>query len=241
MADGMIQKKTLTEQVADAIRRRILAGIYRTGEQLPQERIASEMGVSRIPVREALHQLHSEGFVTLISHKGAIVSEVLLEEILELYELRARIETWLLGLAIPQMTEADYTLIQTATDQFGEAVQQVERSYEANWNVHLALYRPSARRATIEIDARLHQQIERYNRMMVSLTDADVDSHREHQELLELCRRRKVAPAVKLLDFHIKSGSRRLVERLRDLRDGHSPPTAPHLASAPPARPRIRS
>lgn len=240
MADGMIQKKTLTEQVADAIRRRILAGTYRAGEQLPQERIAAEMGVSRIPVREALHQLHSEGFVTLVSHKGAVVSEVSLEEILELYELRARIETWLLGLAIPSMTDADYALIQKATDQFGAAVQQVERSYDTNWDVHHALYRPSGRRATIEIDARLHQQIERYTRMMVSLTDADVDSHREHQELLELCRKRRVAPAVKLLDFHIKSGSRRLVDRLRDLRDGRPAPGAPPLPRVS-ARPRTRS
>src|SRR5690606_12145943 len=100
------------------LRSRILSGEYKAGFQLRQEAVAVDMGVSRIPIREALHQLHSEGFVTLVSHKGAVVTEIALGEIFELYELRARVETWLLSLAIPHMTEEDLRVAEEAAVRF---------------------------------------------------------------------------------------------------------------------------
>ena len=209
----MIQKKTMTTQVADALRHGILSGAYKAGEQLRQERIASDLGVSRIPVREALHQLHSEGFVTLVSHKGAVVAEVSLEEIIELYELRARIETWLLELAIPNMTGQHLAAIEAATDSYSRLAYQADQSFQSNWRVHGALYAASGRTTTIEIVGRLHQQIERYTRMMVTFAGVEESADREHKELLALCRSRQTEQAVKLLDTHIKSGSAFLIER----------------------------
>jgi DNA-binding GntR family transcriptional regulator len=237
----MIQKKTMATQVADEVRQAILSGAYRAGEQLRQERIAADMGVSRIPVREALHQLHSEGFVTLVSHKGAVVSEVSLEEILELYELRARIETWLLALAIPVMTEAHFAKVQEAIDRYQVLACQADQVLQANWGVHSALYEASARPTTIDIVCRLHQQIERYTRMMVSLRGSEARSHAEHQELLALCRDRQADRAARLLDAHIKGGSQFLIERLRALREGAASPEAPAPLEKPRTRKRLRA
>ena len=59
----LVQKKTISAQVADAIRQKILIGEYEANAQLRQEHLATEFGVSRIPVREALHQLHSSSFM----------------------------------------------------------------------------------------------------------------------------------------------------------------------------------
>ncbi len=223
----MIQKKTMATQVADEIRQGILSGAYKAGEQLRQERIATDLGVSRIPVREALHQLHSEGFVTLVSHKGAVVSEVSLEEILELYELRARIETWLLALAIPEMTEAHFAKFQAANDHYEALACHADQVFQANWDVHSAMYEASGRRTTIDIVGRLHQKIERYTRMMVSLRGSEARSHAEHLELLALCRDRQAGRAVRLLDAHIKGGSRFLIERLQALRNSTAPLDGP--------------
>ncbi|WP_415768990.1 GntR family transcriptional regulator [Pseudomonas sp. LB3P38] len=217
--DMVVQKKTISTQVADLIRKRILSGEYKAGHQLRQEHIATDIGVSRIPVREALHQLHSEGFVTLVSHKGAIVSKISLEEILEMYELRARIETWLLALAIPQMTEADLQHAKECAELFGQEGQHSEYSHELNWAFHTALYAPSKRAATIEMVGRIHQQIERYTRMMVNLAGSQEKSHREHLILLDLCRERDTLRAVNLLDMHIIDGGKFLVKSLSELRD----------------------
>jgi DNA-binding GntR family transcriptional regulator len=215
----LVQKKTISAQVADAIRQRILAGEYEANHQLRQEHLAAEFGVSRIPVREALHQLHSEGFVTLISHKGAVVSAVSLDEILELFEIRARIETWLLGLAIPRMTEADLDLARDHARQHQEQGRSGEYSNQLNWNFHAALYAPSGRKATIELVGRIYQQQERYTRMMVTLTEIHAQSDRDHWQLVELCEARDTLRAVGLLESHILAGGKFLVDRLKQLSD----------------------
>ncbi|SDA91212.1 GntR family transcriptional regulator [Mesorhizobium qingshengii] len=214
----LVQKKTISTQVADAIRQKILMGEYAGNFQLRQEHLATEFGVSRIPVREALHQLHSEGFVTLVSHKGAVVTSISLDEILELYELRARIETWLLALAIPRMTEADLALARERAEQHQEQGRTGEYSNQLNWNFHATLYAPSGRKATIELVGRIYQQLERYTRMMVTLTEIQVQSDRDHWQLIELCEAKDTLRAVSLLEMHIITSGRFLVERLQELR-----------------------
>lgn len=213
-----VQRKTISIQVADAIRQRILSGEYAANTQLKQEHIAAEFGVSRIPVREALHQLHSEGFVTLISHKGAVVSSVSLDEIMELYELRARIETWLLGLAIPRMTDADLATARHFAEKFTEKGIHSEYCYESNWAFHAALYAPSGRKTTIEFVHRLHQDIERYTRMVTSLDGVQPKADREHKQLLEYCQEKDTLRAINLLEMHIIHGGRFLVDHLKELR-----------------------
>jgi len=218
MQDISVRKQTISSQVADGIRQRILSGEYKAGLQLRQEHLAAEIGVSRIPVREALHQLHSEGFVTLVSHKGAVVSEISLEEILEMFELRARIETWLLALSIPNMTEADFDAAERMAEQFDHKGQNSDYSHELNWNFHATLYGPSNRTKTIEIVGKIHQQIERYTRMMVSLAVSQEKASREHHHLLALCRKRNVERAVAALEVHIMDGGRFLMKRITAMR-----------------------
>lgn len=219
MSELGVQRKTMTAQVADAIRQRILSGELKGGDRLRQEHIAVELGVSRIPVREALHQLHSEGFVTLISQKGAVVAEMPTEAVLEMFELRARVETWLLALAIPRMTERDLERAQEAAELFDMEGQHSAYSHGLNWRFHEALYRPSGRLLTIEMMAKNHQQIERYTRMMVTLAGNQEKSAREHTILLEVCRAKDTLRATNLLDQHIMDGGKFLISKLAALQE----------------------
>src|SRR5213596_2959 len=91
----------------EALRERILRGDFPEGEPLRQDALADELGVSRIPVREALRQLEAEGLVTFSPHRGAVVSTLSIQEIIELFELRAEIESDLMRRAIPLMTLDD--------------------------------------------------------------------------------------------------------------------------------------
>src|SRR5262245_65995160 len=95
MDSGLPVKRTIADQVAEVIRQRILSGQLKGGQPIRQEHLAAEMGVSRIPLREALKQLAAEGFVTLDSHKGAVVAELSVDEVEELLHLRLRLHTWL--------------------------------------------------------------------------------------------------------------------------------------------------
>ena len=83
-----LRRQTLASLTLDSLRERILRGHFPEGEPLRQDAIADELGVSRIPVREALRQLESEGLVTFQPHRGAVVSTLSLDEIAELFEIK---------------------------------------------------------------------------------------------------------------------------------------------------------
>src|SRR6188508_351651 len=113
-----IQRQTIASMTIEALRERILRGDYPDGEPLRQDALADELGVSRIPVREALRQLEAEGLVTFNPHRGAVVSSMSLEEIMELFELRAEIECDLLRRAIPLATKEHIDRALEVLDEF---------------------------------------------------------------------------------------------------------------------------
>jgi DNA-binding GntR family transcriptional regulator len=132
--------------------------------------------------------------------------------------LRARIETWLLALAIPRMTDADLALARERAKQHQEQGRTGEYSNQLNWNFHATLYAPSGRKATIDLVGRIYQQLERYTRMMVTLTEIQVQSDRDHWQLIELCEAKDTLRAVGLLEMHIITSGKFLVDRLQELR-----------------------
>jgi DNA-binding GntR family transcriptional regulator len=84
--------RSLSEVVSEQIRGRILDGSLKPGERLVEDRLSAELGVSRVPVREALRGLSAEGLVTLLPRRGATVVEVTPETVAELVEVRALLE-----------------------------------------------------------------------------------------------------------------------------------------------------
>jgi len=86
------QHSPLTKMVADAIRERIVGAEFQPGERLAEERLSQELGVSRMPVREALRQLASEGLVTIEPRRGASVTAHSEAQVRELIEVRSTLE-----------------------------------------------------------------------------------------------------------------------------------------------------
>ena len=82
----------LTKLVVDSIRERILSGAYEPGERLVEAHLSTELGVSRMPVREALRVLAAEGIVTIEPRRGATVPLYSAEQVRELVEVRATLE-----------------------------------------------------------------------------------------------------------------------------------------------------
>src|SRR5262245_10379716 len=111
----VLHHKTIAAAAADALRRRILDGEFAAGTQLRQDALAQALGTSRIrvgaggiPVREAVLQREAEGLVTILPHRGAVVTKLSLNEIEEMFELRALLEPRLLRRSAPLLTPADY-------------------------------------------------------------------------------------------------------------------------------------
>jgi DNA-binding GntR family transcriptional regulator len=91
-ADVVLQRESTPQQVAQAIREQILRGEITPGARLRDDAIASALGVSRNSVREALQILASEGLVQRVLHRGAVVTELNLEELTDVYQARRAIE-----------------------------------------------------------------------------------------------------------------------------------------------------
>src|SRR5580693_1173264 len=98
--------------IAEQLRADIVCGVREAGAPLRQELVASELGVSRMPVRDALNQLQAEGLVELIPNRGAFVASMTLEECAEVFELRALLECNALSHAISGHTDKSIRRLQ---------------------------------------------------------------------------------------------------------------------------------
>ena len=212
-----LERKTVAEAVADTLRMRILAGELGEGAQLRQEVLAADLGVSRIPLREAFRLLEGEGLITIAPHRGAVVAVRSPEEIGELFDLRVLLEPDILRHAIPKLTERGLREAATILAGYNKALAQrdVEAWGRLNTQFHLALYRPAERPRSLALVRSLLDQTDGYTRMQLLLTGGQARARREHTDLLELCSARKTSAAVKLVEDHVREAGRSLVDFMR--------------------------
>ncbi|WP_144633643.1 GntR family transcriptional regulator [Bordetella genomosp. 13] len=212
-----IVRKTTTELAADAMRDRILSGEFPPGTALRQELLADELGVSRIPIREALRLLSAEGLVDTVPHKGAFVTMLSKAEVREFFDIRKRLEPWIFREAIPNISEAD---LQRAEKLVQEMVAIEPGQWGAmNWALHENLYRAAGRPAALGMVRALHEKSERYFRFQVVNAPIRQQAHREHMEMIALCRTGQVERAEALLEKHIDDAAQQIlviVDRLLD-------------------------
>ena len=208
-----LQRQTVASMTLDAIRDGILHGNYAEGEPLRQDALADELGVSRIPIREALRQLEAEGLVTFSPHRGAIVSSLSLGEIEEVFELRASIETDLLRRAMPRLTTLQLDQADEVLDRYAVALRSgdVSRWGELNWQFHSTLYAPAGRRVAMGIIQRLHQQSDRYLRMQLALTHGETRANEEHRAIAAAVRAGNARQACTLMRDHISGAGKSLL------------------------------
>jgi DNA-binding GntR family transcriptional regulator len=213
-----IARRTVADEVASRLRARILAGSLPEGAALRQDAIAGELGVSRIPVREALAQLEAEGLVRLEPHRGAFVTELSMDDVSELFELRVAIEPLILRQAIPRMQPADLDGAQVAADAFQAALAKGDRDRwgELNWHFHEALYRPAERPRMLRLLHELNNSTARCVRLHLGISGAVQRAGADHLELIRHCRSGRVAAAVELLTRHIEAAGQELLEWLAD-------------------------
>lgn len=216
-----ITRQTLTHQTTEALRDRILRGEFGDNMPLRQDAIAAELGVSRIPVREALRQLEAEGLVVFNPHRGAVVSTLSIGEIEELFELRAQIESDLVRRSVPRVRREDLVSAKDTLKAYDAAFRKGEVTAwgKLNWEFHATLYAPAERPFTMAVVQRLHQQSDRYMRMQLVLTHGESRASTEHRSILAAVEARDVRQASQLMRQHILGAGRRLVTFVRTERE----------------------
>ena len=206
------------------MRDRILSGEFPPGSPLRQELLADELGVSRIPVREALRLLSAEGLVDTIAHKGAFVSMLSKAEVQEFFDIRKRLEPWIFREAIPNISEQD---LQRA-EQLVQEMDSTDPGHwgALNWELHESLYRAAERPAALSVVRALHEKSERYFRFQVVNAPIRQQARLEHTELIALCRAGNVEKAEAMLEQHIDDAAQQILSIVERLLDSTSVRTA---------------
>ncbi len=200
--------KTRTQLVVETLREKILSGEFKAGESLRQAALATELNVSRIPVREALLQLEGEGLVVFEPHKGATVTELNAKHVDELFELRAMLEGNLLAASLPLLTEeklAEASAILAKLDKALGTENAANTWSELNSNYHNCLYSAANRPQTQDLVNTLNKNADRYIRMHLLWAGGISKAGPEHNQLLAFCRTGDVDEAVAILKHHILS------------------------------------
>ncbi|MDR7868215.1 MAG: GntR family transcriptional regulator [Sporomusaceae bacterium] len=201
-----IPYRTLPGMIANILREEIVSGALGGGLQLKQEELATKYGVSLSVLREALKSLEAEGLVVFFPNRGAIVSELSAAEAREIFDIRLYLELGALELSIPNLTaddlaEAEGLLRQADTEDGGL------RLGELNWQFHETLYRASNRPKLLSLIQNMHNNVERYMRLYLSILNYRAKSQEEHRRLLDACSRRDVKAAQELLRRHMAEAS----------------------------------
>ncbi len=210
-----LKRQSLPEALADSLRERILNGEFKEGEPLVQEAIAVEYECSRMPVREAFRQLEAAGLIVSKIHKGAVVTTLPSEQIMELFELRAMLECDILTYALSRMTEHHLDISEQILEQLEDAYHKrdIAKVGALNWEFHRSLYVPADRIQTLALIQGINVQTDRYIRLQLLLTSAFEEAEQDHRQILNLCRSRD-PKVVEFMRGHIIRAGHNLLDAL---------------------------
>jgi len=205
LRDGRLAART-----ADLLREAILEGRYAIGQPLREAELCETLGVSRIPVREALRRLEGEGLVELRPNRGAVVAGLSEDEIHEVAEACVVLEAHLLTLALPAVTPELVRGAALVVDELDRVTQPREWS-RLNWRFHTLLYEAARRPLLVDWLAGLRARAERAMLLLIADQERQRQLNLEHRFILECVRAGRADEAVASLQDHLKGGRDRVL------------------------------
>lgn len=196
--------RTLSEQIFNIVRERIVSGRLPVDQAIRQDALANELGVSKIPLREALARLEQEGLLVSQANRGFFVRPMSTEEAEEIFALRLSIEPQAVAAASLTATEKDRQAAVDALEELDEAAsERLDDVAGRNRDFHMALVRPSRRLLTIQLVERLQVLSERYVHKHLEPAGREDRAHLEHKVLLDAWLARDTDRASALAAQHI--------------------------------------
>jgi DNA-binding GntR family transcriptional regulator len=186
------------------LQRALRLGRYKPGDRLIPEDIAAEIGMSRMPVREAFRRLAADGLVTLRPNRGCVVAGLTLDEIYETFEIRSVLEGLAVRLATPLMQSETFEEL----DRLLDRMERAGKSGSSDWvarhqEFHAVIYNLSARPKLIRQITALHMAIEPYMRIWFDFVNKPLSAREEHQTLIDALRSGDPSHAEAVMREHI--------------------------------------
>lgn len=219
-----VKFEPVASQVVEVLRQWILTGRLAAGQHIRQEAIAAELGVSRVPVREALLALEAEGLIIRQKYKGAFVAEISLAEIKETYLLRDVLESLLFEKALPRITEDHLRRAEDIIRESNEATTG-EDWMALNIDFHMTLYEPSCLLLTMQTLKSMFRRTDRYFRLQQAISPTVENTNRDqHQEIIDIIRSGDRKAALKAMREHIRSNADEIIRYVESLTSAGTAP-----------------
>lgn len=207
---------SIADQIFEQLERDILTGKYPRGEVLSELRLSSELGVSRTPIREAIRRLEQEKILE-DSSRGAVVVGISREDMLDMYEIRLRVEGLAARRAAERIGEAELKEMQEVLElqsfyiskPEGDNADQIKN---LDSRFHELLYKSSGSKAFQDTLTSMHKKMTKYRKASVSKHSRAVESLQEHRAILEALSAHDAEKAERLTVEHVKNARNSMAE-----------------------------
>lgn len=220
MEDYNLQKEvtdkfSLRGRVFNKIREDILSGVYHENEELKENTIGIELGVSRTPVREALRQLELEGLVNIIPNKGAYVTGITTKDIHDIYIIRSYLEGLCARWACEHINEAQIEALDEILylSEFHARREHHEQLVDLDNRFHELIYEASGSKILDHMLTDFHHYVERIRKITLSRTSRATKSNAEHTAILNAIKERDADRAEELAHEHMMNTIKNISEQ----------------------------
>lgn len=186
------------------LREMIGTGKLEPGQQIVQESLSAALGVSRVPIREALRVLEGEGQVIHHPNRGYFVTDLSVEDLEEVYRIRAILEEEALRLAIPLLTDSDIEYIESIQNELEKAVasKKISGITETNRRFHFAMFEASNMPRLVRMIRTLWDATDAYRGVYFAAPTNLHHMNSEHRQMLESLKKRDIKKTIEFQTMH---------------------------------------
>ena len=221
---GEINKTPLRESIANSIRVLIVKGELEPGERLMEPIIAEQLGVSRTPIREAFFQLWSEGLVKVMPRKGAIVSNISINDAEELAILGSVLEGLAARLCCKNISGEILDKLKSINEKLFERAKQETDNFveitEINNEFHDIINRSSCNNKLYQMIEIVRKQTARYEFIylsaLIGLKVSVKSTIEEHEEIIKALSIKDIEKVESLMRKHLENSGKRLCDYMRE-------------------------
>ena len=208
----------LRDIVFNTLRKAILKGELEPGERLMEKQLAEKMGVSRTPIREAIRKLELEGLVIMIPRKGAEVAMITEQDIKDVLEVRAALESLAVKLACQRMDKQSTNELLAINDAFIGAARRkdVETVIKKDVEFHDAIYDATKNKKLTAMINNLQEQIYRFRVEYIRQMDDFSTLVEEHEEIVNAIVNQDSTTAQDIATRHIENQEKAVIRQITE-------------------------
>ena len=208
--------KSREQEVYMKLEEEILGGKHKRGAALTEMSVSERLGVSRTPVRAALHRLAEEGLVEITPNRGAVVVGVTVDDLIDTYKIRVRLEGLAAAMAAERLDEAGKRELTEAVElsEYYVSKGDTEKLKELDSAFHSIIYAASGNRMLGKILSELHRNIKSYRKLSLTVPGRLERSIGEHREILGAILAGDAERADVLTRIHIERAMNNIVSAM---------------------------